>query len=183
MNLSLRAKVFLLIAALIGATAYLIIMDLGINAGRVHYGVTVEGLQVGGQTLEEAVATIRERGRELRDTPVVLTTEGFDCRFLPTDLGWRVRPQATADEARDVGFSGAPFGALADRIRAWFGGVAVEWQGGTKHEEVNALLADCERQAQGLGLTINRFKLRRRINRAIVTWPRRNFVIPIADNG
>lgn len=181
MNLSLRSKILLAVLALIGLFVYLVVMDMGINAGRIHYGVNIDGLQVGGQTLEEAEATIRERGRELRDTPVVLTTEGFDCSFLPTDLGWRVLPKTTADMARRVGFDDAPFGALKDRLVAWFSGVTVDWPGRTHHEDVNALLAECERQADALGLTLERFKLRKKINRAIVTWPRKNFSIPIAE--
>jgi hypothetical protein len=179
--MSLRSKIVVSLLAFVGLFIYLIVMDMGINAGRIHYGVNVDGLQVGGQTLDEAMVTIKDRGRELRDTPVVLTTEGFDCSFLPRDLEWRVRPLETAERARRVGFDDAPLGALKDRVAAWLGGVTVDWAGNTHHDEVNALIDECERQATGLGLTIERFKLRKKINRAIVTWPRKNFTIPIAE--
>ncbi|MCA1704987.1 MAG: hypothetical protein LC808_17680, partial [Actinobacteria bacterium] len=72
-----------LLLLLVGLLLYLLLVDLGVNAGRVHYGVTVGGYDVGGHTYPETFELLRERGKELEKAPIVLGAEGFDCRFTP----------------------------------------------------------------------------------------------------
>jgi hypothetical protein len=180
MELSRRAKTLLLVAVGVAVAAWIVLLDLGLNAGRVHYGVSVVDLDVGGLTEEEARSALAQRGRELKSTPVVFTTEGLHCPFVPEKIGWRARPIETAERARAVGFNGGPLSALADRARAWFGGVEVEWAGSPQHWKVTALIDRCERQAEGLGLELERFRFRKKIGRSIVVWPRRFFGIPVA---
>lgn len=179
MNLSRRAKAVVAVGVVIGLFVYLLLLELGVNAGRIHYGVSVGGFDVGGLTMVEAAGELAERGEELRYEPVIFTHEGFDCRFTPDELGWTPRQTTTAQLALEVGRADAPFGALADRLRAWFGGVDVEWPDKPKRGEMRELIDGCERQAEGLGLELDRFTLRKRIRRAIVAWPRHNFLIPI----
>ncbi len=179
MTLSRTAKAVVAVGLVLGLFVYLLLLDLGVNAGRIHYGVSVGGFDLGGLTMTEAVEELAERGQELREAPVILTYEGFDCRFTPAELGWAPLQAETAELALDVGRAAAPFGALADRLRAWFGGVDLEWPDKPRRKAMRELIDECERQAEGLGLVLDRFKLRKRIRRAIVTWPRHPFVIPI----
>lgn len=179
MNLSTRFKVLVAVVLAVGLVGWVILLDLGINAGRIHYGVHVRGTQVGGMTVEEAQAVLRERGRELRYEPVVLSAEGMECSFIPDEVGWGPKPKATAEAAREVGFTGGIRNALGDRVTAWFGGVRVGWAGGPKFWKVTPLIDECEKQAEALHLELDRYKLRRMMRRAIVTWPRRIFQIPV----
>ena len=181
MRLPRPAKVLLAFSLAVGVLVYVVLVDLGINAGRIHYGVTVDGFEVGGLTEIEAIRALATRGGELRDTPVVITTEGLNCNFVPGQLGWGPQPSDTAGLARGVGRDGGPFEAVGQRLRAWFEGVEVEWAGKPRRKKMNALLDECERQAEGLGLLINRWKLRKRVRQAIVTWPRRPFDIPVME--
>lgn len=180
-TLSRTAKAVVAVGLVLGLFLYLVLLDLGVNAGRIHYGVSVGGFDIGGLTETEAVEELAERGLELREAPVILTYEGFDCRFMPAELGWTPQQAETAELALDVGRADAPFGALADRWRAWFGGVDIDWPDKPRRGAMSELIDECERQAEGLGLELDRFKLRKRIRRAIVTWPRRPFVIPIVE--
>jgi hypothetical protein len=158
---------------------WVVLLDFGVNAGRIHYGVHVRGVAVGGMTLEEAMEVLQERGEELRYEPVVMSAEGMECSFIPDNIGWGPKPKSTAEAARDVGFEGGMFSALGDRLRAWFQGVRVDWAGEPKFWKVTPLIDECERQADALQLELDRYKLRRRMRRAIVTWPRRIFEIPV----
>ena len=180
MDLSRKAKSVLAVGVVAGLLLYLLLLDLGVNAGRIHYGVTVGGFDVGGLTMVEAVEKLDGRGEELRDEPVIFTREGFDCRFTPAELGWAPLSSKAADLAEDVGRAGGPFDALSARLRAWFSGVDVEWPDRPGHRKLKSLIDECERQAEGLGLELDREALRRRIRRAIVTWPRRFFEIPLS---
>lgn len=175
----MRAKVLVAFLLVLGVGAYLILMDLGINAGRIHHGVSVGGITIGGMTFDEAKAELQETGSEIRFRPVVLSAEGMDCSFIPDELGWGPKPKRTAETARDVGFSGGLLSALRDRITAYFSGVEVEWADKPNPVKVTELIDECEEQADGVGVELNRYKLRRRIARAIVTWPRRVFQIPV----
>lgn len=179
MNLSTRAKVLLAIVLLFGFVVWVVLLDLGINAGRIHYGVNVRGTTVGGMTIEEAMDVLQQRGEELRFEPVVLSAEGMNCSFIPDDVGWGPKPKSTAETARDVGFTGGVFDALGDRVTAWFTGVRVDWVDTPNVRKVTSVIDDCEEQAEALNLELDRYKLRRLMRRAIVTWPRRIFQVPV----
>lgn len=179
MNLSTRAKALLAIVLLFGFVVWVVLLDFGINAGRIHYGVHVRGTTVGGMTLEEAMDVLQERGEELRFEPVVLSAEGMECSFIPDDVGWGPKPKGTAEVAREIGFTGGMLEALGDRVQAWFNGVRVDWVDKPNVRKVTSLIDDCEKQAEALGLELDRYKLRRLMRRAIVTWPRRIFQVPV----
>lgn len=166
------ARVLLVAGVVVALLGYLVVVDLGVNAGRIHYGVSVDHVYVGGLTAPEAVARLAERGELLKNTVVAFSVPGVNCYFVPGDLGWGPQPADTTKIALDVGRADAPFGALVDRVRAWAGGVEVGWAGAPNAKKVGRFLNDCEKRAEGQGLTLNRGQLRYRVRRAIVTWPR-----------
>lgn len=194
MALSLRSKV-LLGALVVGALlAYIVIVDLGVNAGRIHHGVTlVGGVDIGGMTEAEAAEILDERAALLsgsdgsdqcpESSEVTFGAEGLSpVRFCPFEVGWRGAPSATAREAMAVGRENAPFGALLERARAWSGGVEIRWAGTAKPGKVTKIINKVEKQALARGLVLNRGKFRYKIKRAIVTWPRKPWYrIPLED--
>lgn len=179
MNLSARAKLAIVLVLVVGLLVWVVLLDLGINAGRIHYGVHVRGVDIGGMTPEEATEVLQERGEELRYEPVVFSAEGMNCSFIPDDVGWGPKPKSTAENAREIGFRGGFVTALRDRVKAWLSGVRADWAGEPKFWKVTPLIDDCERQAQALQLELDRYKLRLRMRRAIVTWPRKIFEVPV----
>ena len=180
MNVSRRVKLLVVATLIVGAAVYLALLDYGLNAGRIHYGVHVRGVNVGGLTVQEAVGVLKTNGRRLQSAPVVFSAEGMECSFVPDDLGWRPKPKTTSERARDVGFTGGLLEAVGDRLRAYFTGVELQWEGATSERKVDALIADCDEQADALGLELNEPELKARIERAIVTWPRQIFEVPVS---
>lgn len=179
MTLSGRAKVLLALATLVGIAAYLVVVDLGIFAGRIHHGVHVRYLNVGGLTKDEATEVLEEEAERLATTPVILTQQGMSCSFEPTELGWDPRPPETATAAYRVGRGADWLVALGNRIKAWAGGATIDWNDRFDRSAVSDLLDRCEEQADGLGYDLRRFKLRARIREAIKTWPRTPVTIPV----
>lgn len=175
-----RSRVALAAAALASMCAYLLILDLGVHAGRVHRGVHVGGFDIGGLTEQEAGAVLTDRQEFLEGMPVVLVANGFDCRTLPEDVGWDPKPFNTAGAAMEVGRSGL-WSGLVERIEGWFGGVKVGWAGTVDPSEVDDFLEYCQENADVLGVEVDRAKLRYRLRRAIVTWPRSSidFKVPL----
>lgn len=177
--MSRRAKILLALLTLTGVAVYLVVVDYGVNAGRIHRGVSVHDVDLGGRTKEEAFAILSRYGADLESAPVILTREGVSCNFIPTELGWQARPFETAIAAYRVGRGEALPAAMATRVKAWFEGVTVDWTGGPNPAAVSRLLDRCERDAAAVGHDVRRYRLRKKIRRAIVTWPRRPFNIPI----
>ncbi len=172
MEVSSRAKLIIALAAVIGLALYLVVLDLGVNAGRVHHGVSVPGLDLGGMTEAEAIPKLEDLGSQLRDAPIVFTTPGFDCRLAPRQLGWGPQPFDTFRTAMRVGRSGGALISLRDRTRAWFGGREVGWAGSLRTAAVERWLDDCEELAAGMGVAIDREGLRKELQRLVETWPR-----------
>jgi hypothetical protein len=174
-------KVFFGCVGVLVLIGYLVLIDLGVNAGRVHSGVRVDGIDVGGLTVAEAVALLEDAGQDLKGQEVVPTAEGFDCRFTPREVGWGPQPFDTVQIAMRVGRDDAPFGALADRVRAYLGGIEVDWAGKPSRRKVARILDRCEQQAAALGAVIDRRALRAEIKRALASTTRRTFEIPLME--
>ena len=168
------------LGVLVALVAFILVVEFGLSAGLVHQGVSVRGLDVSGQTLTEAIETLDERGELLQFEPVTFTAEGFDCDFVPDELGWGRQSADTAAAAMAVGRKGGFFGVLGDRIEAWTSGVVVRWDGSPDAAKVGRFVQRCARQAEGLGLELDKGQIRFRIRQSIVTWPRRVFQIPLA---
>ena len=168
---SWKTRLALGIVGLVAVAGYAVVVDLGMHAGRVHRGVTVAGFDVGGLTEVEAFEALREHQALLEDTPVVFLANGFDCRALPADLGWSPQPFNTARDAMEVGRGGV-FAGLGERVDAWLGGYKIGWAGTVDPAKVDEFLDYCEENAMVVNATIDRPKLRYRIRRAIVTYPR-----------
>ena len=178
-KLSPLAKALLALAALASVIVYLLIVDLGVNAGRVHYGVSVSGFDLGGMTGQEALSALKRRRSLLRREEVCFKAPGFNSCARPGQLGWSPDPESTVEEAFSVGRDHAPFGALLQRARAWLQGVNVPWDSGPRASRVGRLLNEWEQELAQEGYTLDRAKLRFRIRRAILTYPRREFRVPL----
>jgi hypothetical protein len=177
--LSRTAKIVLSLSALIAVALFLVILDLGVNAGRIHYGVRIDHLNLGGLTELEAVDLLDRRGLEMAQAPVLFLKRGVRCQFLPLDVGWTPRVHRAVANALAVGRQGSIFDDARQRFRAWFGGRKIGWPDSSDRHRVGALLDRCQSLADGAGLQIARPKMRHRIKEALATWPRRRFHIPL----
>ena len=184
MKLSRLAKATLTVGAIVVLLGFVLIVDLGVNAGRIHYGVEIRGgLEVGGLTRAEANEVLLDRTEEMRYEPIVLGGKGITVRFYPNlregadgfAVGWQPRRGETIQAALDVGREDAPFGALVDRWRAWVTGVTVPLQGRPFAPKVTKLIDSIERKGEARGYELDRPRLRFKIRRVLNRWPRRSF--------
>jgi hypothetical protein len=180
-KLSPTARVLLGAGALVGLLAYALVVELGVNAGRIHIGVSVRGTDLGGLTVEEAQGRLVEFAARSSVEKVTFGAAGLDrVVFSPADLNWRPEPGATAEQAAAVGRSGGLLEALRQRVRAYFGGVDLKWAGGPKGAKVSKLIDAIEDRARAEGFELRRAKLRGKIKRVLQSWPRQGWYrIPI----
>lgn len=159
MNLSLRAKIGVVVAAVVGVLLFLIVVDLGVNAGRIHYGVSVAEVDVGGMSRAEAVGPLRVRGRAIRNEPLLLTAEGLNVGIPPRCLGWIPAVRASVGDAYDVGRKNAPFGALSDRVGSWLWGTRVDFKGIWAGKLLDVYMDEWDARLSSLGEPLDRERL------------------------
>lgn len=184
MRISIAARSAFAALGVAGLIAYAVVVDLGVNAGRIHRGVSVDGVDVGGLSEVEAVQVLAERAEEIRAGPgVEFALEGgtFTYRVRAADVGWAPAPTRTAATAMAVGRDGGLAGALWDRARATFGGVKLTW-GSTDGARVTAVLDDLEDALGERGVTLDRARMRYKIRRAFVTGSTRTWRIPVSGD-
>lgn len=181
MRLTPSTKGLLTLVLLLAGAVYIVIVELAISAGQVHHGVNVNGFDIAGLNRQEAADALQERGDLMKATPLIFTSEGFECRFTPEEVGWGPQPADTAEAAMQVGRGGSLSDALAERWRAWTSGVTIDWQGSQDPARVGRELNRCERIAERVGVEIDRPRLRYLIKLNLVRWPRAPVEIPLAN--
>lgn len=180
-GLSRTAKVSL--AGIIGVCVLLfaIILDFGINAGVVHRGVTINGLDVGGLTLEETQSALQDHRGRMRQAEVCFSGPDFEDCLLPEDFGWKPseeRIRTVALEAFDVGRTGGPLTALRARLRAWSGDIKLSLPHSAKPWMVTNVIDEWEQELLESDFRLDRPRTRARIKDALAAWPRRTLQLP-----
>jgi len=121
--LPLRAA-FLVVVPLVVALVVTVAADAAVSAGRIHPGVTVGTLAVGGQSVDEAVVSIAEHVAARSAAPVMLQAGDATWEVTAASVALSVDATALAEAAYSVG-RGEIGPAFAGRVRAVFGGVSV----------------------------------------------------------
>lgn len=178
-NLAPSARLGLLAVALVGSIGFLLILEFGISAGRVHHGVTVGEEDVGGLTRNELQDSLLEQAEQLEGEDACLSYDAIRLCIDPDEVGWLVAPRETAQQAFDVGRADFPLGAINERATAWLSGVDVPWEGTARGQKVGRVLDEWEFIFGERGLELRRFAARKRIHRALATYPREIVPIPI----
>jgi hypothetical protein len=182
MRLSATAKVILGISGVLGLLLFVVIVDLGANAGQIHHGVSINHLNLGGLTGEEATGLLDRRGTEMSQTPIRFERSSVQCTFVPSEIGWAPKIHRVVAEALAVGRKGSLIHAATQRIKAWFGGIKIAWPDTPNRHRVAAALDDCQRMARSAGIDISRGRMRARIRAALSTWPRGTIPLQLAKS-
>jgi len=108
-------------AGLLGVIALVSLVDTVASAGKVHPGVTVGGVKVGGMNPEAATAALeRELPAKAKD-PVKLTYKSKSWTVKPGDIKVSFDYASLVDQAMAVGRSGSAGTSLLQRLAAWTG--------------------------------------------------------------
>ncbi len=130
---------FFAVVSLAVVTALGVGVDVLVSAGRIHPGVSVGSLAVGGQTEGEARAAIAAFVAEQGAIPVTVEAGGTTWEVTADSVALSVDATALAGDAYSVGRG--EFGpAFAGRVRAVFGGVTVPMRLGCDEAALDGLI-------------------------------------------
>lgn len=99
-----------------------VLVDAVSSAGRIHPGVRVQGIAVGGMTTANAAAKLATELPKKAQEPVTVTYEDRSWKIAPADISLGFDYKGIAAAAYGVGREKAVFSAAGSRISAWFGG-------------------------------------------------------------
>jgi hypothetical protein len=174
-HLSLPARLILLLVAALSVCAYLVIADIGVNAGLVHHGVRVGHVDIGRMTDGEALDAVESAGEQMAETPIVFTADGFQMySWTPAELGWQPRATLMVERALKVGRRESVGRSVWERVRSYFGGLTVRWER-PKGWRVERAIADVAGDGFLLGREVDTERMARMIRHAVRSWPRREF--------
>ncbi len=138
-----------IILAAVGAVVILILLALLIDStlyrGKVHAGVTVSGVQLGGLTPEDAKAALDLRVEEAQKNRITLTSGDKKWTVAPEDVGTKVDTAATVGAAMDASRKG---NFIVDRFRGfamYFKDKEIPLEGTIDSAKVDQIAADVAR--------------------------------------
>jgi hypothetical protein len=176
------AKILIAAAVVAALAAYLVVLDLGINAGRIHRGVSVGDVDVGGMTQPEAVEFLTDVGRDMRNSSITFSAGDIEFEVLPADLKWWPYAEDMARKAIEIGRQGGVTSAASERWRAWTSGITIKWaRAGPRLVEQQIEEMSSELAAQGYEL--DEEEMFRVLRHAIWQWPRRaSYEVPLEES-
>ncbi len=108
------AGILLLVAVIV------LLLDMGVWGGRIHPGVHVSGIDVGGLAPAEATTKLTTQLGPRYKLPVDVKFEAKDWKVQPASLGATPNPAASVHDALDYGRKGSWFGDAFVRLAAYF---------------------------------------------------------------
>lgn len=144
-----RHRVGLLAAAgVVALLAVLVVGDAASSWGRIHPGVTIGGVAVGGMSRSDARAAIeRDVGPRLR-LPVTVVYESRRWTVSPGLVGASLPSGSAAEAAYAVGRTGNLFQQAGQRIGAWFGAEELPLAAQADAGKLDAELAQLKRAVE-----------------------------------
>ncbi|MFD6860421.1 VanW family protein [Rhodococcus sp. NPDC060090] len=90
-----KRTVALVVGGVAAVLAVLYVADLAMSSGEVPRGVTVAGVEIGGESRGDAEATLREELGSRLDTPVAVTAGDTSGEIVPSEAGLAIDWDAT----------------------------------------------------------------------------------------
>jgi len=128
-------------AALIAVVLVLAVaVDAFASAGRVHPGVTVAGVRVGGMTPSVATAELAKQLPAKATEPVTVVYGEKSWKVAPADIALSFDAPALTAQAMAVGREGGFAKSVTQRFSAWFGKARLSASGNADPVKMNKML-------------------------------------------
>lgn len=118
------------IAGAVSALTLLLTIGIATDAlashERIHPGVSVSGIKVGGLTPQAARNHLNESFAHLSAEPVTVVYQEHSWKITADDLGVDLDEELSVAKAYSIGRTGGISEIITARLNSWFGGIAVQ---------------------------------------------------------
>jgi len=133
------------IAGVLSALTALLVIGIAVDAlashERIHPGVNVSGIKVGGLTPQAARNHLNESFAQLASKPVTVVYQEHSWEIAADDLGVDLDEKASVARAYSIGRTGDITEIITERLNSWFGGIEVQARLSSDESRTAATLA------------------------------------------
>jgi vancomycin resistance protein YoaR len=134
------------VGSLVAVAVLAILIDAAIHHNKVHSGLSVAGIEVGGQTETKAVTTIQAVVDKSQNSPITLKSGGRTWTLMPSAVGAKMdiegAVQAAMNETRERTF----FADVGTRWKLYFSHENLPLSGSVDGEKLRAFVAGIARE-------------------------------------
>ncbi len=136
-----RRNVLIAVGAIIAIVVLAIVIDSALYYNKVHAGIRVSTVSLGGLTRDEAVAELSSYVAEAQGAAIELTDGSKTWSVMPDEAGVKIDVESAVSAAMEATRKSNFFGDLAKRIKLYFSGEEIALQGTVDEDLVGQLLA------------------------------------------
>ena len=129
------------VGALIVVVVLAILIDSAVYYNKVHSGVSVVGIELGGQTKTEAAATLQGVVDKAQNSPLTLTYSGKSWTLMPSEVGAEMDVAAAVKAAMGVSRDGNIFSDIGARWKLYFSKRDLSLTGSVDDTKMNTFVA------------------------------------------
>ena len=137
---SRNASMVLVAIAVVGVLTLVILGDAALSHNRIHSGVSIQGVDVGRTSREDAAASIGGLVKASAAQPATVTSPQQKWEVLPADVGTDIDVQATVDSAYATTRSGNFVGNTVRRLRLFFSSKDLPLKGTVDPEKMDRFI-------------------------------------------
>ncbi|MCL2881355.1 MAG: VanW family protein [Coriobacteriia bacterium] len=115
-----RQRILISVAIVLAVLVMMVAIDLVGNAGKIHNGVEVDGIALGGKTPAKARAYLTSELHRGQDKPIKVTYGQQSWQISPADLGVKYDTAQMVSDAWKIGRESNIFKATTMRIISYF---------------------------------------------------------------
>lgn len=143
-----RAALAALIAVgtIVAIVVLAIVVDSALYYNKIHKGISIEGVDVGGLTRGEAEAVVDEFVADAQASAIVLTSGDRSWPLMPEQVGTRMDVAGAVSEAMQISRKKNFFADLYTRFQLYFTEQDIALEGTVDSAKMDQFLADLARQ-------------------------------------
>jgi len=133
----LRFRILIAVGSIIVLVLLAVLVEAALSYNKVHAGVSVSGVELGGLTRDEATAALGRYVDDAQANAIVLKAGDKSWPLIPTDVGTKLFVEEAASEAMDASRGGNFLTNIGHRFDLYFSEIDLPLKG-----EVNGALLD-----------------------------------------
>jgi vancomycin resistance protein YoaR len=134
------------VGTIIAVCVLAILIDSAIYYNKVHAGVSVEGIDLGGKSQDEAIASINEMVDQTRSNPITLTAGTRTWDLMPDDAGTSMDVAGAVKAAMAVSRAQGFFSDIGTRFKLYFNKRDLPLDGSVDRTKLDAYLGDVAKE-------------------------------------